>query len=479
MSSREAAPAFPLKRLTLAVVLTTLVPYFVLSFFAYPSTDDFAYANHVLQHGVWGAQSHIYQTWSGRYVANLLLSLNPVAQKWIWGFPILPLLLLLGLWGSLYFLCRQWSGKQISRSEGFFIASFLLSLVLSFMQIPVQAFYWLAGSVTYTLPLILATFAAGLGLDLFRDGELAPARWAFLFLAGPLIVGCNETIMLQWMTGLVVVQIFFWLQYRRWPLPLGILTALSLAGAVVVIKAPGNAVRTSHFADAHRPFYALYRTVGASLEHLVQFLSPALLLFSLLFIAWAIQNRERLAQLFAPQVPAWIPRAAFGMMLFTAFFPALWSMGGNPPKRVDNTTYFWFVLFWFLLLAHWVYMKPETFARWRTLRPWLFDRRWLGPAALLSLILIGNHRHALMDLFVAPQFRHEWHLRQQLSEQTVAACATPELQFEALTHHPRILFNEDFTNDPNHWNNLAWATYFSSKAGGVCPNFRVTVNQEQ
>jgi hypothetical protein len=84
-------------------ILISLVPYFILAFFSYPSTDDFAYATKVLDYGFWAGQIETYNTWSGRYFATLLLSFNPVAQKWIWGFPLLPIALLLGLWGSLWY----------------------------------------------------------------------------------------------------------------------------------------------------------------------------------------------------------------------------------------------------------------------------------------------------------------------------------------------------------------------------------------
>ncbi|MCB0385269.1 MAG: hypothetical protein KDD43_07735 [Bdellovibrionales bacterium] len=449
-----------MKRILLPVLVLSLVPYFILAFFSYPSTDDFAYANYVLDHGLWAAQGHVYTSWSGRYLATFLLSLNPVAQKWIWGFPLIPLVLLGGFWASLVYFCRKWTVNFLDRAQSLTVATLLFSLTISFMQIPVQAFYWLAGSVTYTFPLILTTLAAGLMVDLFRHGDLTKRQWLFVVLVGPIVVGCNETIMLQWMTGILIFQLFFFLQHRRLSRHLILGTLLSAVGSAVVFLAPGNSVRTSHFEDAHRPFYAIYRTVGASIEHFVQFLSPALILFSLLAIVWCLDNKDRLTKTLVAQVPTWIPRTLFALMLFSAFFPAMWAMGGNPPKRVDNTTYYWYLLFWFLNLIHWVHAKPEKFERLHSRWPNLFAPRVLLPLALVSLFLVGNHRHAFTDLAKASKFSSEWKERQVKSEQVAQANKGSSLVFSPLKNKPKIIFNEDLTPNPEEWHNMAWAQYF-------------------
>lgn len=467
-------------------LLASLIPYFILAFFSYPSTDDFAYATKVLDFGFWAGQFETYNTWSGRYFATLLLSFNPVAQKWIWGFPLLPIALLLGLWGSLWYALN--SALQaatdaaadnadndrrpslLSKKQIFWLATTLFSIFLSHIQTPVQAFYWMAGAVTYTVPLILVSFAVGLFFKLYRQGKLYFRHWLALLIFAPIIVGSNETIMLQWMALLSLLLYFLFRKYRKVNLGLLGVFLLSFMGSLVVILAPGNKVRTSHFQDAHRPFYAIYRTIGACIEHSVQFLSLPLILLSLVVLGWTLQNREAVLARIPSRMPKWLIFGFFSTMMTSAFFPSMWAMGGNPPERVDNTTYFWFLLFWLMTLVIWVAQHPERYQDWLKKRPELFKSERLLFLSVLALLLIDNHRIAYSNLFVAEDYQKEWMARQAQSEKAGFAGlkgtegtegpGKMRLEFAPLKNKPKIIFNEDLNVDPTHWHNEAWSKYF-------------------
>lgn len=475
-----------MRRVFFMGILISLVPYFILAFFSYPSTDDFAYATKVLDYGFWAGQIETYNTWSGRYFATLLLSFNPVAQKWIWGFPLLPIALLLGLWGSLWYALNSVlhgastatddddddyrSHSLLSKKQIFWLATALFSLFLSHIQTPVQAFYWMAGAVTYTVPLILVSFAAGLFFKLYRQGKLYFRHWLALLIFAPIIVGSNETIMLQWMALLSLLLYFLFRKYRKINLGLLGVFLLSFMGSLVVILAPGNKVRTSHFQDAHRPFYAIYRTIGACIEHSVQFLSLPLILLSLVVFGWTLQNREAVLARIPSRMPKWLMLGFFSTMMISAFFPSMWAMGGNPPERVDNTTYFWFLLFWLLTLVIWVAQHPERYQGWLKKRPELFRPERLLILSVLALLLVDNHRIAYSNLFVAKNYQEEWTTRQAQSEKAgldglagldgIEASIKMRIEFAPLKNKPKIIFNEDLNVDPTHWNNEAWSKYF-------------------
>lgn len=471
-----------MRRFFFVGILSSLVPYFVLAFFSYPSTDDFAYATKVLDYGFWAGQTETYNTWSGRYFATFLLSFNPVAQKWIWGYPLLPFSLLLGLWGSLCYALTyavnsgqpESSHPLLSKKQIFWASTVIFSIFLSQIQTPVQAIYWMAGAVTYTLPLIMVTIASGLFFKLYSQGTLSFHHWISLLILGPVIVGCNETIMLQWMALLSLLLYFLYRRHRKINLGLLAVFLLSFMGSLVVILAPGNKVRTSHFQDAHRPFYAIYRTLGACIEHSVQFLSLPLILLSLVVLGWTLQNREAILSRIPNRMPKWLILAFFATMMISAFFPAMWAMGGNPPERVDNTTYFWFLLFWLVTLVIWVAQHPQKYQGWLKRRPELFRPERLLILSVLALLLIDNHRIAYSNLFVAKNYREEWTTRQTRSEKAgsegLNSSVHPKgpreitLEFAPLKHKPKIIFNGDLAPDPTHWNNEAWSKYFGLKS---------------
>ena len=58
------------------IILSSL--FLVACFYAIPSADDYCYAGVFKNKGFINSQIYWYNNWSGRYIANLLLSLTPV-----------------------------------------------------------------------------------------------------------------------------------------------------------------------------------------------------------------------------------------------------------------------------------------------------------------------------------------------------------------------------------------------------------------
>ncbi|HLF79969.1 MAG TPA: DUF6056 family protein [Dehalococcoidia bacterium] len=235
--------------LSVLILGATLVAYASVGFHSRFWADDFCIADRVQAVGLLDAQASWYNDWSGRFsfvfFADLLAML---------GSSYLPLLsaVLLGAWVALLTWALVQAG-WLAFGRRLLLPSLLLALVviigfLDALPNRVQTFYWMSGSVTYTLPLLFFTFYVGLLLGVLRRGT--NLRLGILgcgltaFLAG----GFSETY-LAWQATVLISAVIAALfidfensKRRLLPLLLAGLAGSAVAGLIVGL-APGNEVR--------------------------------------------------------------------------------------------------------------------------------------------------------------------------------------------------------------------------------------------
>ena len=76
------------------LLIFLLAPFFVISIFNHPASDDFDFSFKTRDYGFWGAQVYRYMNEGGRYFANGIISLDPLVVKAYWAFKVLPILVL-------------------------------------------------------------------------------------------------------------------------------------------------------------------------------------------------------------------------------------------------------------------------------------------------------------------------------------------------------------------------------------------------
>ncbi|MBK8751357.1 MAG: hypothetical protein IPL99_06780 [Candidatus Competibacteraceae bacterium] len=109
---------FPVNKVLIAilaiVVIAVLILFIALSFFDYPSADDFCYAAKAKQLGFIEAQVFWYQHWSGRYTLNLVYTAFTLSGDIfkIYRFP--PIILLVSTWLGFAFLTAKIAQSKLS-----------------------------------------------------------------------------------------------------------------------------------------------------------------------------------------------------------------------------------------------------------------------------------------------------------------------------------------------------------------------------
>lgn len=191
----------------MALLFATLLLYAVLGLTATFAADDYCQAAIARQYGLFGSVGYTYATWSGRFSQTFLSGgLYLVFDR---AAPLVGAVLCISTLAAVTALRWGRAGLVLS-----------VTFVAALGENIWQGLYWLPGGMTYLVPLVL--------MAVVRKNRTTEFALAFA------ISGFNES------AGLVVI--LAGVLYRR---PLILLGAL--VGTLLVLAAPGNAVRAAFF----------------------------------------------------------------------------------------------------------------------------------------------------------------------------------------------------------------------------------------
>ena len=240
-------------------IVLALAPFLLLCAFNQPFFDDFRNATWLREHGPWGVQVWLFQTWTGRFTTTFIMTvLNPVAYGWLGGVKVVAAALFLALWASLAHLLRalRWPplGFSPARGQAPWAAGLLLTLFCNAAPAPFSFLYWFAGALVYQLTLICLLNFTALALRV-GWGPAAGRPRAAIWAGVPLILCLtgNELTLVQTLSVLALLAVA--LPRAARPALLGWLLIGALATAVAV-AAPGNWARAAAMAPSSDPYYA-------------------------------------------------------------------------------------------------------------------------------------------------------------------------------------------------------------------------------
>jgi Family of unknown function (DUF6056) len=230
-------------------LLTALAAYSALGIFSRYVADDYAQVVGVRLRGFWSQQFVEYRSWTGRFASTAAVSAAGMLNEQV--ARVLPGLLL-AVWVVLLYWLGGRFVPRVGRVGRLLLATGIVFATIQITPSPFLSIYWMTGSLTYVMPLLLATLLVTLvcGPDLHasRRMGLALAVAFVAFVAG----GADETYLVAQTTALtmaVAVAASPWAAISRrkfFVLASGLLGSLIAAG--VVLAAPGNAIRSAAIA---------------------------------------------------------------------------------------------------------------------------------------------------------------------------------------------------------------------------------------
>lgn len=469
----------PKSKFMATIALLSVLPFLILGLFTIPSADDIFYHNYGKDKTLIEFSVHHYNTWTGRYFSNLMMSINPFSLTSNDGlYPLMTYSVQI-----LFFLCAffflktlleifkntlsPFQQKELFQNTNLNLVSgfiLLLWIALFFhkMPRPTDSLYWFAGSSSHLIAESFLLLGTGLYLKSFSLSKWGQINCFLLIsILTIAICGSNETLMLQWIFLMAFSFVFEKAVLKRFNFKILLPLALSFLCFAVVFFAPGNKIRAANLHGGHDVLLLLIKPWGLIIETALRYLSFNLLI--LLF--WSLPILKQINNYlpaFLKEKKSKVLFSLFWLGLFAlTFVPSVWTMGGLPPRRVLNNTYFMilFLSFFILLLhiQHWTFLN-----RWKEKWDHYFSFRWQKIVFTFSFLLLFNNFFAWKDLIFIPKFLNSLHEREKIIKDI--ANQETELLLPPLDYFPSTIFYEDITTDPLDYRNIVFAEFYKLKS---------------
>jgi hypothetical protein len=438
-------------------LLLLLIPFLVISFFAYPSADDFCFAVKTAGTTFSAAYENEYLHWTGRYTSNVLVLNNPVVLDIPILYQLFPIATILSLWWSIHAFIAALVKQVFSRSIKLLVSCAFLLLYLSSMPTIAEGIYWFNGSAIYQWGTITALFVFTLWIKAHRKEWIGNQvlHHALTLLLIALTIGFNEVIMLLLLTAVLLYVYFGFLRatedkYTRLVYALGTCLAAS-----IVLSAPGNEVRAGFYSENQQFLPSLWGTILHTGRFIGMWLfNPPVFITSILVLILAPRFKNKIPLLKnGLHLPAFILPGLLLVILFLSVFPPFWGTGILGQHRTVNVGCFFFLLLWFINLAIWSTNPNLERLKAVPLKP-VFIALFL-----FSFVISFNGSYVLNDLFTGSA---QGYYQENIDrEKTLKNAKGGTVELSQLNNKPHTIFVLDITTDKDKlWINQCLASHY-------------------
>ncbi len=451
--------------LNIALMAIVLVPLLVLARYNHPSpADDYCYIDTVFKYGWFEAMNYYYSGWTGRYFGIFLNHSNPLIIHSILGFRILSAILLIAMVFSLYVLIRHLT-PTLSRLAHLGFSSVIFFLYILKMASIVEAFYWMAAFVTYTIPNIFTLFWIVLVLRWYRK-DSQPARNYLAIVAGFLvfaIIGSSETnllVILLLIASWWFYKLVFSRQVDRFMIGMLIVAIFS---SYLFFSSPGNQARMGGNPLGGDLVFSMVSSFQKFAVLAYEWIFKSPLLFFTIFWLYILSKLSVGARKYFA-MPVWFVLLVFIGVVTAQLFPSYYGVGIEPTPRVINCVYFFFLVGWFYCFGVVFHQFKLGETNFLSLSNWRFGALY---GILLLMVALGFYRSNNVKVIYfdilkgrAAAFSKENDQRYELLKTSTESI----LYVPALVERPQTLFVEDLKTDKDHWWNKCMAGYFGKEA---------------
>jgi hypothetical protein len=266
-SAQQTAPQRAARWLSLGIIALCLPLLALAAYGGFSSrlmADDYCTMEHGVRYGLIEGLIVQYNTWAGQFTNTTLKNIMGIIGA---GFqPLLTALVLVLWWGaatvSAHFILHTVTGVRSWRIAAA-LALLLIFTVIAGIPSLVQPFYWQAAVIPYTVPVIFLSALIGL----FACAVQQPRSWVFLtgvFIVAFIGGGLSE-VYVSLQTGIILTATgltLLWPAYRRRALPFCLVAlAASLLAMIIIVMAPGNALRQGMFELSLSPLTVIERAL--------------------------------------------------------------------------------------------------------------------------------------------------------------------------------------------------------------------------
>lgn len=428
----------------------TIFPFIIISIFNNPSADDFCYNNYTRDLGYLNTQVEAYTNWTGRYFATAIISCKVFLSGSFLIYKAFPIFLLIFFCQSIYHLCSS-TFISLSKRNRLVLTFLITILYLLQMESTSEGFYWLAGSVTYQLSIILSIFLFSSLIKLLATSQNRYLLYSILFSL--VVIGLNEIAMMY--IGLIIGTIFFYHFFSKKAINYKILLLLLFICicAVFVVLSPGSAARANTYPGNQQVIYSILKTLNSFKTNIGNWLPSILIAFLLFFEHFQKENVQINSKIF--DVKLVIPFLIVTSFPLIGVFPIYYSLKWVPARSI-NLIYFFFLIGLLYLTFVLFFKLQKTKAEFLTFSKWV--KIFLIVLVLIRLGGKNNIRTAYADLLTGKAYSYDQSLKKRY--ETILENKSQQIVVPKLENLPKTIHFEDIREDSNHWINQCYESYF-------------------
>lgn len=485
----------------LAVLFLAMVvcPLLLIGRYDFASCDDFSYGRETYMtfletksffsvfKSALQKVKEVYGSWQGTYSAILLMTLNPA----VWGdevYPITPYIMM-----SMLILSEIFLGKfifhKICKADWptvVTICAITIGCQILWVPYPVETFFWYNGSLYYTLFYSVMIFYLVSIAKNIMLGTLKSALFSLPFLlAGSVFLGGgNYPTGLLTLEILVFMGVFVFLRNRKNFIPFLVNAVLFLAGFIISMMAPGNAIRQQVNIKSS-VIESIYKSIKAGGQYIISWTTFSSMLLFLVLIPFLWKAVKSCSYKF--KYPLLFSFVSIGLFC-SQFTPTMYAQSIVGPRRLLNIIYYSYYLLMVANMTYWLgWAKRKLDTQFQgekeitaytlfsgTFNKYLFP--YVMVIALLYVFSLKNYGTEKLSSFSAffslrdgeAEKYYQEHLERQkiLMDDSELCAEIPEF-----TVKPWVLYFDDIEADATNWKNIDTARFYGKESVWLIPQW--------
>lgn len=395
--------------LIVVIFILSLIPIFMVSFYAHPVFDDYSYSAevyHALEEGeslggvlkaACGEALTTYHTWQGSFVAIFFFALQPgVFSQDLYFLTTFVMIgmLTVSTFCLMYAVFVKW--LELRKEYVYIVTALVVMLQIQFVPNKAEAFFWFNGSSYYSLFYSLSQFMFALlisaKVSCGRKSKIGMITVAAILSA--LIGGGNYTTVL--VTGIIMATVLTVAIYNKSkdayiviPAFISLLFTFSIS-----ILSPGNDVRamaTTKMSAPEAIIHSLYNAVVyfGGWTRMVQIVVYVFIL-PVIYLA---SSKCKWTFRYPVLVILW----SFGCYA-AQFTPPLYAMSHIGAGRQVDIYYYathLLAIFQMFYICGWVNKKYQGMLDRKTVKVFLLDNLWVLSAGCAALFIAGCYAYGV------------------------------------------------------------------------------------
>ena len=230
---------------------------FIGAWHCHPNIEELSICEEPRDLGVFAGALHMLVHFDGRYFANILHGLNPLAFNWLAGYKLMPILAVTILILALFFLLRPCVAKSEQQTLLLIVVTFLMLQFQISPSLPYQLF-WMASSFIYLWSWTFTMLWMGF---YYRYLHTASSFFQVLYLLLTAIfltfsIGISELFLV--LNVLLLASIFVWRWFKKnKAIETSFLVLWGLACILFFVLSPGISERAKEFRHADAPIISI------------------------------------------------------------------------------------------------------------------------------------------------------------------------------------------------------------------------------